>query len=179
MKIRRICINVGPCGGKSALASWLYSELTFADYRIQLVTEYVKQWAYIGRVPKTWDQLYLFSKQVDKEYSFLNSGEVDLIVSDCPLLMVCAYAIKNGCPFVNELLDLSKKFDENYPAMHLFLDRSGIPYRTEGRFQTYEQAVELDNIIENTMKEHLPSYSKVRTRDRYEILGQILKEIKS
>lgn len=173
MPIRRVGVFGGPGSGKSTLAKWLSSEITIAGHDIQYVDEYVKLWAYMGKKPKSFDQVYLFSKQMYKEDSYLNNG-TGLIITDSPILMVCSYAMLLGCSFADELISIAKKFDEQYPGIHLFLDRHNIPYRTEGRFQSHEEAIKVDEHIEETMKQHLPSYLKVRTMDRQEILKDVL-----
>ena len=175
---RRICLYAGPCAGKTTLATWLFSELTIADYRIQYIEEYVKLWACENRIPDTWDQPYILMKQLKKEKDFLKSGKVDLIVTDSPCLMVGAYCERNNMPIAPEVINIAKKFDAEYPALHLFLDRAGIPYRTDGRYETYAKALATDEVIESVMKKHLDSYMKVRTKDRVEVLNIILKHLR-
>ena len=175
-KVRRICVYGGAGSGKSTLASWLASEVTIAGYDVQVSLEYVKKWVYTGKQPKSFDQVYLFSKQMYAEDSYLSSG-VEIVVTDSPLLLSCSYAQHNGCPFANELISIAKKFDEQYPAINILLDRHNIPYKTKGRFQTYEEAVALDKSIEEFMKIHVPDYTKARTKDRQDILINILDKL--
>jgi len=110
-----------------------------------------------------------------KEDSFLSSG-VDLIASDCPLIMICAYVRRNKLPFYDELISLSKKFDEVYPSINLFLNRADIPYKIEGRYETYEQALQMDNLIEEILEENCV-YQKVKTKERHEILSNIISQL--
>jgi DNA replication protein DnaC len=53
-KIRRICLYGGPGSGKSKLACYLNYMLM--DYDIDLVSEYIKAWAYEGKIPESLDQ---------------------------------------------------------------------------------------------------------------------------
>jgi len=56
-----------------------------------LITEYVKSWATQKRQVTTFDQVYLFGKQMQYEYRFLNNG-IKNVVTDSPLILSCVYA---------------------------------------------------------------------------------------
>lgn len=60
--IRRINLFGGAGCGKSCLASKLFADLKAKNYKIELVQEWIKPWAYDGRFPKSWDQFYVFAQ---------------------------------------------------------------------------------------------------------------------
>lgn len=178
-KMRRINIFGGAGCGKTTLATWLFSELTIHNLRIHYIDEWVKLLACEGKIPKKWDQTHIWEQQKQKEYSFLMSGKIDIIISDSPLLLVCAYCRIYGHDLVDELATLSHKFDHDFPSLNFFLDRTGIPYRTDGRFQTYEEALADDKKIQDTLDTYIPEqYEIVKTRDRHIILEKILNKVK-
>lgn len=172
MAFRRVCIFGGPGSGKSVLCTWIFAELKIAGYNIQYVDEYVKKWAYEGKPIGSFDQVYLFAKQMYKEDSYLRNGS-ELIISDSPILMIGAYATRNSDPFTEEIISLASKFNDIYPSVNIFLDRDGIPYKREGRYENIDQAVFTDNIIRNTLEKHLPDFQTFKTKDRHQILDYI------
>jgi Ni2+-binding GTPase involved in maturation of urease and hydrogenase len=106
----RINLYGGPCVGKSALAFNLCGRLRQEHYPIELVTEYIKNWAYEKRTPDNWDQLYIFAKQHRKEKSMYASG-VKHLITDSPLLLQIAYARKYHAVGAPELFELAKKWE--------------------------------------------------------------------
>lgn len=144
--IRRICIFGGPGIGKSTLAARLFADLKVDGLSVELVTEYIKAWAYEKRPLLTTDQIYIFSKQQRMEDRVLRCG-VKYIVTDSPLYMQCAYAKKMKMLGWEELIQLAHKFDSLYPSYNIFLDRKGVPYKDEGRYHNYQEAVKMDRYI--------------------------------
>jgi hypothetical protein len=142
----RICLYGGPGVGKSALASWLFSQIKMIrpTIDVELVSEYIKGWAWEKRVPISWDQLYIFGKQLHQEDKVLRHNVH--IVSDSPLLLQIAYIQKQDNEFAQECLSLCSKFDKKYPALHIKLRRT-VPYNPEGRYENLQQAIEMDSRI--------------------------------
>ena len=91
--------------------------------------------------------------------------------------MIGAYATRNNDPFKDELISLAMKFNKLYPSIDIFLDRDGIPYKKEGRYEDYEAALSTDKVIEEVLHEHLPSFKIFKTRERQQILEHIVKII--
>lgn len=130
--------------GKSTTASLLFGEMKLAGFHVELVSEYVKKWAWQGRMPSGFDQFYIAGKQAHSESQLY--GKVDYIITDSPLLLsgfyeqyhlgreIClptilnflAYAKECGIEHLNFLLQRNKKFDPR------------------GRFETEEQAIAID-----------------------------------
>jgi hypothetical protein len=156
----RICLFAGPGAGKSNAAAEIYSFLNKKGYSIDLVHEYIKEWAYLGRVPKGLDQFYIFAKQMHKE-DVLNQGGVKNLVTDSPLLMQVAYAIKYKTFLYEEMLQTCLKYEENNPSLNLFLSRESIKYKQAGRYENLQEAIEMDVQIENLIKQSGLSYQHV------------------
>jgi len=158
--IRRICVFAGPGSGKSTLAAGLFSRLKIANYDVEHVNEYVKTWAHQGYKPQSFDQLYIFAKQVHMEDVALR--HVDHIVTDCPLLMSATYAEFYGFPAYNELMYLSRIFDDEFPALNLLIERT-VPYENKGRYQSEAEAREFDELLkENLTKRSGCGFETVR-----------------
>lgn len=142
--IRRINILAGPGAGKSTLAARLFGDLRAKGYDIEYVNEYIKSWAYQGRKPQSFDQLYVFAKQLHHEEIALRN--VKYIVTDSPLFLNMAFTKYYGCDYYPELLSLIKRFEKMYPSFNMFVNRS-VDYVDKGRYQTIEQAHAFDALL--------------------------------
>lgn len=143
-----VVINLygGPGTGKSTTAAGLFSALKTAGKNAELIQEYVKQWAWEKRVPVAYDQFYIFGKQARKEYTLF--GQVDTIVTDCPVSMCAFYGWMYGGEEQAELFKGMVKTYYNlvgrdHQYLHIWLNRKKA-YNPKGRFQTEEQARQID-----------------------------------
>jgi hypothetical protein len=158
--IRRISLYGGPGSRKSTIASYIFSKLKEENYNIELVSEVVKLWTYIGRKPIRYDQIYLFGNQFQREYEPLNGG-FDLVISDSPLLLTCYYTSqlnKDNPIIVDSLVNISMAFEKDFPGIHIFLNRNREDdgsYNQVGRFHTFEEALKLDKEILDFTKDIL------------------------
>lgn len=153
--IRRICLYGGPGSGKSTAASFLFAELKKQQFHVEQVHEYVKSWAHEKRVPTSFDQVYIFGKQLHAEDLLLKSG-IPVIITDSPLFLNITYARTLGPTSTYEpLAVIAREFEKVYPAMHVRLKRDGIKYEESGRYQTLEEAEKLDHEITYTLLTNL------------------------
>ena len=172
----RINLYAGPGAGKTSLAEGISSKLKIAGYSVELVQEYIKDWAYQKIVPTGFDQVYVFAKQLHKEDLLLRYR--DHIVTDSPLLLQCCYVLKYGTPFFDELLSLCKKFEAEHPSINLFLNRASIPYKPAGRYETREEALTMDLLICKTLDQLSIPYMVVDSADHSGILALVQNLIK-
>ncbi len=146
----RICLYGGPGIGKSTTAAKLFTELKKLGVNIELVTEYVKTWAWEDRKITSYDQVYIFGKQLRAEDLLVRKGVN--IITDSPLLLQLAYSRRNKDPFVPELLNIHTRFTETHPAFNILLRRT-VPYSQHGRYETAAGAIEIDNITKDLLHE--------------------------
>ena len=151
--IRRINFVGGPGCGKSTNAANLFA-LMKGTYSVELVTEYVKSWAYESRQIYPYDQIYFFGKQMNREYTVLEKGKVDTIITDSPLLLQVAYAERAGLPkqTIDSMLTILEEYEKQYPSIYIYLNRSGKDYIDEGRYENLQQAKEMDELIASMME---------------------------
>ena len=114
----RICLYGPPGCGKSVMASSLFAAMKKTGYLVELVTEYIKKWAYMKRLPKGYESLYVFSKQLHAEDVFLRHG-VNYIVTDSPILLNCAYSAIYEHPIAPHLLEIANKWELEYPSLNI------------------------------------------------------------
>lgn len=152
----RICLYAGAGSGKTTTCHGLSHALKKKGHNIELVQEYIKGWAYMGRTPKSFDQVFLFAQQLHAE-DFLFQNGVEHVVTDSPVILSAFYGRKYGFAAWETFLELGDSFERKHPSVNIFLSREGIPYRPHGRFETEAGAAEADE----EMKIFLATVAKV------------------
>lgn len=149
-----ISLYGGPGAGKSVLAAELYFKMKVAKLDCELVREYVKEWAYEERKISTFDQFYLIGKQIRKE-SFLY-GRVNHIITDSPLWIGAFYDnLYQKTDYIGKHVQGFTQFAESKGIRYYnFILTRNFPYDPNGRYQTEEEAINIDL----SMKSFLDSY---------------------
>ena len=146
----------GPGTGKSTIAARVFAELKNKDLNVELVTEYVKQWAWESRKPVNYDQFYFFGKQSRKEYSLF--GKVSHIITDCPVAISAYYAHVYGTA---DQAKLFRQMVKTYYDMcrldgvthsNFFLKREKV-YNPNGRYHSEKQAAAIDEDMKKFLAE--------------------------
>jgi len=164
----RINIYGGPGVGKSTLAARIYSDLRRGFFNVELVQEVVKQYVYAGRTLKPWDYVNTFGQQFEAEHLPLSAG-VKSVVTDSPLFLQCIYAFEDNSPAYEPLVDICRKFDEEYPTFNILVTRSGAtPYETLGRWQNRADAVRVDQMVWDALDRHLIDYMAINPMDNHD-----------
>lgn len=146
-----INLMAGPGTGKSTTAAGLFHFMKLEDYRVELVTEYIKTMAYEGRKEIFSDQVYIFGKQQRRQHILRN--QVDWIVTDSPLILSGVYAPENYFPSFEKLV--MEAFN-SYNNHNFFLKRVKT-YHRYGRGQTEEEARAIDvRVLEFLYKWKIP-----------------------
>lgn len=152
--IRRICFYSGPCCGKSVMAAKVFLELKKRNKTVELIQEYAKDLAYEGYQIKPYDQLKIFAEQISREYRVLKSSEDVVIVTDGPFALSIPYAQKYGFESWPSLVEISRKFELDFPSINFYLVRGDCPYSTVGRYENLDEAKMMDALITNFLDEH-------------------------
>lgn len=163
--IRRICLYGGPGAGKTVEAAKIFAAMKIQHRKIELVQEWIKMWAYEKKVPESFDQVYIFSKQQRAEDRVLRRQLVDYIVSDSPIFLSACYAKKFQTPGWKQLMELSDIFDEYFPPLHINVLRGSKPYKSEGRYQSEAEAIEIDNFVKRQLVETGKTFHSFETVD--------------
>jgi hypothetical protein len=171
-QIRRINLFGGPGASKSTTAARLFAELKILGYDVEHITEFVKTMAYEGIMPKSYDQYYIFGEQLHKEDVVLR--HVNLIISDSPLLLSHVYAEYYGFNKGTEcLLKMANQFEADFPSLNIYLERIG-EYNPKGRYQTLEQAKEVDSLILKALKNNTKEHFCMDARSNYEKIVKLI-----
>jgi nicotinamide riboside kinase len=156
------------------LAARVYAELNRQGAVVaELVREFVKTWAYEGREPDEWDQVFMFVNQLHAEHRLAKAG-VKVIVTDSPVLLQCVYAtFKNGTTGLHQT-KLALRWENAHPSLDFFVERQ-VAYDPSGRFQTPGALAGIDERIEACLQDWRIHYLKVVPND-WETIIQTVKE---
>lgn len=163
MNSRPVVINIigGPGSGKSTIATHVFSNLKLDGVDIELVTEYAKDKVWEGSLNVLENQIYVFGKQQHRLYRV--AQHVDVVITDSPLFLSPVYDKTNSFHFKNLVLEEINKYNN----INIFLERSReVNYTQKGRYQTEEEALNIDNRIKNFLDENNIDYNSVVTNKR-------------
>lgn len=154
----------GPGTGKSTTAAAVFAELKFRGVNCEYVQEYAKDKAWefgtnhLG-VPKVFQaQEYIFGKQHFRLRRC--AQDVDVIITDCPLFLGLIY-MPDDFPIPSLRTAIREAYDM-YDNLNIFLVRNK-PYNPKGRFQTEEEAKELDVDVKNMLNSQGVPYHVIET----------------
>lgn len=164
-----IVINLiaGPCSGKSTIASGIFYELKRRDINCELSLEFAKNMIYDESFKMMDDQIYLFAKQYHKLWSLRN--KVNVIITDAPLPMSLIYMKEPSEYFGKLILEQYNKFNN----WMFFIERSE-EYQQEGRTQTKEESIALDEQIKQMLVDNHIEYSSVKQKDAVLLITDLI-----
>jgi len=152
--------------GKSTTAAGLYHAMKLQGYNVELVREYVKNWAWSGQKVNQYDQIYIFGKQARSEYMLY--GKVDYIITDSPILLSPVYEkfYNDGFSMIEDaaLKFLQKAHNNNVEHINFLLERKK-KFNPEGRYETEEQAKEVDRQVKLFLDDNNIKYENIDCSD--------------
>lgn len=186
-KKRTVVVNFlgSPCVGKSLLSALTFAELKLRGKVCEYVQEFAKTLVWLKDFTTLNDQYHVSSRQNGIIRSIVDTGQIDYIITDGPLLNGLYYNRYNPDnvssverlawkasglgPDVSEpacniwasaqILQKTEKFIldryAEYDNFNVYLRRGNFAYETAGRIQTLEEAKEVDVILYQLLKEKL------------------------
>lgn len=152
-KRRPLVINAfgGPGSGKSTSCLDICQQLKKLNYKAEYVSEYAKDLVY-DKNEKLLDgspesQFEILKEQLKRVDRFYNSGEVDFIVTDSPVLL-------------NEIYNksLTEEYDSMVTSLHndfdnftYFMERDASAFQKEGRIHDLEESQKIDQDIKQLL----------------------------
>ena len=154
---KTILINLfgGPGISKSTTATGVFSILKMHDIDCEYVPEFAKDLVWEDRLKSLKNQIYIFSKQYHRLWRL--NGVVDIIITDSPLLFTLVYDNDSKADsFKNMVKEVHSSFDN----LNFLLTRCK-KYNPNGRYQTEDEAKEVDKKIVGMLDQNGIMYNKV------------------
>ena len=172
-----INLFAGGGAGKTTTAADLFAEMKHLRLHVELVREYIKDWAWTGRECTAYDQVYVFGKQAQRESIYYHN--LDYLVTDSPLILSAFYeqhVFHNSiiAPAVFNFLEFAKS--QNIVYHNFFLKRLK-KFDTRGRYQTEEQARDVDNLLKTFLDDNKISYVELNENNDRERPNLILNHL--
>jgi antirestriction protein ArdC len=135
----------GPAAGKTTCAMEIATELKKAGLTVEYVSEYAKELVYAGDLEKLKDQEAVTGEQIRRLN--LPKGQVDVVVTDSPILLGEIYGKNNSPEFSAKLRQAHNSF-ENF---NLFINR-GSAFQQEGRIHNEAESKAIDKRIKDLLR---------------------------
>ena len=153
-------INIigGPGAGKSTMCTGVFAKLKMKGIDCELSSEYAKELVWESRNETFKDEVYIFAKQNHRLFRL--NGKVDIVITDRPLIMsniYNQYYNPNRKEFNKIFEDFVKANWNMYDNINIFIDRVK-NYNPNGRNETMEQAIELDNLFKKYLDDNKIKY---------------------
>lgn len=137
----------GPGCGKSTLAADVYAHLKRGGASVELVREYVKDWAWRGTSVGRWDQPYLIAKQLRAESALY--GKVEFIITDSPILLATVFEARyQPNSYIGRELAWQIRTEQEAAGSRLrhvdLIVRREHPFEQSGRFEDEAASIEID-----------------------------------
>ena len=137
----------GPGTGKSTTMAGTFFELKCRGIMAEMAPEWFKGKVWEGTAEKlVGDQLYITAKQNHEIHRLMNTG-VQVVVTDCPLLLGIVYGEHETDIFKMLVADVFDRYNNTVVFLNRIKD-----YDPQGRMQTHEQAQDIDVKVKDIMK---------------------------
>ena len=152
-KKETVIVNLfaGPGAGKTTCAWEIAAELKKVGLVVEYVAEVAKEYVWDERFDMldgtVEHQRQLFEEQNHRVQRLL--GKVDVIVTDCPVLLYIMY-LKQAAPELEKTILTTFKAQRNFN----FFVRRGKGFEQNGRIHDLSQSIELDKKIIQFLQEH-------------------------
>lgn len=169
MEKKTLLINFygGPGCGKSTICAGLFYQLKILGYNCEMALEFAKDKVWEESYKVLDDQIYILGKQFHKLYRL--KDKVDIIITDSPILLGAYYQKTRSKALEDLILECRGEFNN----IDIFLERS-TDYDPNGRIQTQEEALKIDDGIKSLLQEKFIEYT---SRPKEEAIDWAIKQI--
>lgn len=134
----------GPGSSKSTMATSIFSQLKWRGWNTEYVSEFAKSIVWEKSLHTLDDQFYISANQYHSVFKLI--GQVDIVVTDSPIILGLVYAPEEPQCFKDTLL---YKFNE-MNNINIFLNRKK-QYQPIGRIQSEQEAKQKDEEIKRLL----------------------------
>jgi hypothetical protein len=151
----------GPGTGKSTVTAHVFALLKWRGRNVEMALEYAKDKVWENSLSVLQNQIYVLGKQLHRVNRLV--GQVDIVLTDAPLGHSLYYGRYDTSPEFKAMV-LEEIRRQN--SINIFLERTK-PYNPAGRYQTAEEAVQVDREIRSMLEDYsIPFFSIPASQDR-------------
>ena len=181
--MKTLIVNLlgGPGIGKTTEASTIFGRLKKMGISAEYIQEYVKYKVWEENYDKLKDQILVFGKQHNR--MFVVKGKVRVVINDSALLNSIVYNSINNKIISDAFENLVIKTiyeDDEIENLDILLKRT-VPYQKEGRYQTLEEAIEVDIKVKDVLEKYDIKHIEMNPMNKIEedaIVSLIIQKIK-
>jgi hypothetical protein len=147
--MKPLVINLcgGPGCGKSTITAGLFAWLKWEEVNCEMALEYAKECVWFKMENLLKNQTYVFGQQHNKIFHL--SDQVDVVITDSPLLLSIIYDKDNDRNLRTKVLQEYRKYNN----VNYLLKRKK-KYNPIGRMQTEDEAKVLDTEMKNLLDDY-------------------------
>lgn len=161
MNKRTTVVNLfaGPGAGKSTFCAGLFATMKWLGVNCEMALEYAKDLVWQGSTDVLDNQLYVFGKQ--QKRLFRLNKKVDIVITDAPLINSIVYLDDRRGPLARATLtEVVMSEHRSYDNLNFFIERRK-KYSPNGRLHSEEDAVKVDNLIQQILRGHAEPYTLI------------------
>lgn len=150
-----IVINLfgGPNSGKTTQATGIFHAMKKDGMNVEIVNEFAKMCVWEKNFDMLEDQLYVMAKQNRSVIRL--EGQVDICITDSPIMLSGIYRDAYGTPRYSDLIDqLALECFKRNDNINFMMKRSNKTYKEDGRAQDLEGAIKIDEKLYKMFKRH-------------------------
>lgn len=149
----------GPGTGKSTTMAGLFHQLKRDDVDCEQVTEFAKDLVWQESFKVLENQVYIFGKQYHRLRRV--ADKVNLTITDSPILLNIVYnTVYENSMALKNLDALVLECHDHFDNINIFLRRHK-KYNPNGRYQTLDEAKDLDVLIFNMLNDNNIPYIEI------------------
>jgi len=158
-----------PGNGKSTCAAYCYSALKKLGYSVEMVQEFTKDLFLYTGIKPPYNQAFVFGNQLWRIEQC--AEQFDIVIVDSPLLLSAVYNDRDYLSdhFMAAVIDAHNAFNN----LNFLLTRS-FPYREDGRYQSEEQSILIQQKIIEMLEAFRITYSTYSANSYEKILNSIM-----
>lgn len=152
-----------PGAGKSVWAADIFVNIKKSGRSAELVREKIKKSAYMNRHTSVEERVRFFLQEMEEEIFYLRNHIS--VISDSPLWLAAFYAALDKNPFYEDIFihgakTMDKFFGQGKNILISLPKKEN--FETIGRYQTYNESVELEGMLEQYLRDNGIEFRKVQ-----------------
>lgn len=169
----------GQGSGKSTIMANLFAWLKWNNIDCEMCSEFAKELVWENRFDTFKDEMYIFAKQNHR--LFRCNGQVDVIITDRPLIMSITYnrfyGNNKNVTWNNAYEEIIKETFNRYNNFNIYLNRVK-QYNPNGRNESEKDARKFDKLFKDCLNDFGIEYSVYNGEEEsIEIIGKQIKQI--